>query len=78
MMQAGLEYDQCTAEELGQIVQHSGKPLWQLLAQVEESKWNNKLANEIRQNVGEQRSFFKVVLQRGTCVAARRLILVWS
>ena len=60
MTQAGLQYDQCTAEELTQTVQPHGKPLWQLLAQVEDSKWNNKVANEIRQNIGDQRSFFKV------------------
>ena len=58
MTQAGLEYDQCTAEELNARVQPSGKALWELLAQVEESKWNQKMAAELKSNAAS-RSFFK-------------------
>lgn len=61
MTQAGLEYDQCTPEELNEIIQPCGKALWQQLAQVEESKWNQQAAQEIRNNVtSSSRSFFKV------------------
>lgn len=59
MTQAGLEYDQCTAEELNTKIQPSGKALWELLAQVEESKWNQKGALELRADAAS-RSFFKV------------------
>ncbi len=59
MTQAGLDYDQCTADELNEAIQPSGKPLWALLAQVEESKWNQQVALEIKQDPGN-RSFFKV------------------
>ncbi len=59
MTQAGLDYDQCTSDELNETIQPSGKPLWALLAQVEESKWNQQVALEIKQDPGN-RSFFKV------------------
>lgn len=59
MVEAGLEYDQCTPEELNAKVQPSGKPLWELLAQVEESKWNRELAIDTRTNPA-LRIFFKV------------------
>ena len=62
MAQAGLDYNQCTSEELNEIIQPSRKVLWELLAQVEESKWNQQVATEIRQNAAT-RSFFKVLLQ---------------
>ena len=57
MTQAGLDYDQCTPAELS--AQFNGSALYELLAQVEESKWNQKGAADIRQNAGA-RSFFKV------------------
>ena len=59
MVQAGLQYDQCTSEELNAKVQPSGKPLWELLAQVEESKWNRDVALDLRTNAAT-RIFFKV------------------
>lgn len=59
MVEAGLEYDQCTPEELNAKVHPSGKPLWELLAQVEESKWNRELAIETRTSPA-LRIFFKV------------------
>ena len=59
MVQAGLEYDQCTPEELNAKVQPSCKPLWELLAQVEESKWNRDVAVDLRTNAAT-RIFFKV------------------
>ena len=59
MVQAGLEYDQCSPEELNAKVQPSGKPLWELLAQVEESKWNRDVALDLRTNAAT-RVFFKV------------------
>lgn len=62
MVQAGLEYDQCTPEELNAKVQPSGKPLWELLAQVEESKWNRDFAVDLRTNAAT-RTFFKVHIE---------------
>lgn len=59
MVQTGLEYDQCTPEELNAKVQPSGKPLWEVLAQVEESKWNRDVALDLRTNAAT-RTFFKV------------------
>lgn len=59
MTQAGLDYDQCTPDELSEIIQPSGKPLWELLAQVEESKWNQQVARDIK-DVPGSRIFFKV------------------
>lgn len=59
MVEAGLEYDQCTPEELNAKELPSGKPLWELLAQVEESKWNRDFANDTRTKPA-QRIFFKV------------------
>ena len=66
MTQAGLDYDQCTSDELNETIQPSGKPLWALLAQVEESKWNQQVALEIKQDPGS-RSFFKVHQLSGMC-----------
>ncbi len=63
MTQAGLDYEQCTPDELHEIIQPSGKHLWELLAQVEESKWNQKIAADIKLNATGSRSFFKVGLQ---------------
>lgn len=62
MVQAGLEYDQCTPEELNAKVQPSSKPLWELLAQVEESKWNRDFAVDLRTNPAT-RTFFKVHIE---------------
>lgn len=62
MVQAGMEYDQCTPEELNARVQPSGKPLWELLAQVEESKWNRDFAVDLRTKPAT-RTFFKVPIE---------------
>lgn len=75
MTQAGLEYDQCTAEELNTKIQPSGKALWELLAQVEESKWNQKGALELRADAAS-RSFFKVDFEAvPDLVAGRKVFL---
>ncbi|KAL3134829.1 hypothetical protein ABBQ32_007800 [Trebouxia sp. C0010 RCD-2024] len=75
MVEAGLEYDQCTPEELNAKVQPSGKPLWELLAQVEESKWNRELAIDTRTNPA-LRIFFKVDFEAvPDLVAGRKVFL---
>jgi hypothetical protein len=67
MTQAGLDYDQCTSDELNESIQPSGRPLWALLAQVEDSKWNQQVATEIKQDVPGSGSFFKVHQPSGMC-----------
>ncbi|KAA6417087.1 MAG: putative DNA primase large subunit-like [Trebouxia sp. A1-2] len=75
MTQAGLDYDQCTSDELNETIQPSGRPLWALLAQVEESKWNPQVATEIKQDPGS-RSFFKVDFEQvPDLVASRKVFL---
>lgn len=59
MTQAGLDYDQCTPEELNAKIPPSNRPLWDLLAQVENSKWNPTVAAELKANAAT-RIFFKV------------------
>ncbi|DBA73367.1 TPA: hypothetical protein ACH3X1_011411 [Trebouxia sp. C0004] len=76
MTQAGLEYDQCTPDELNESIHPSGRPLWALLAQVEESKWNQQVATEIKQDVPGSRSFFKVDFEQvPDLVASRKVFL---
>lgn len=48
MVAAGLKYDTCTQEELREHLQLYDKDLWQLLTQVEVSKWNHELVEELR------------------------------
>ena len=57
---AGLQYDKVSPEELEGQIQPHNKELWQLLAQVEVSKWNHELADELRRNPGH-RVFYKVI-----------------
>ena len=48
MAAAGLKYDTCTPEELKEHILLYDKDLWQLLTQVEVSKWNHELVEELR------------------------------
>ena len=48
MVAAGLKYDTCTPEEMKEHIQLYDKDLWQLLMQVEVSKWNHELVEELR------------------------------